>query len=215
MAWSRQRAQRRRVARVAGHHVGDDALAPLGVRQRADGDVGDTRVRRQHRFDRFGPHVLAAGDDELGPAAVDDETVLAPLSEVAGREPPVRVARIGPVTVGPQQEWRAESDLTVSADVDFHAVERHAVVHAAATRLRHAVGDDGVRRRLGRRPRPTEHDGAKPRRVDARQSGGNERHQRGTCGAYLGGVEGGQHGEASAGVQGPRHHGHPADVGDG
>ena len=108
----------------AGHDERRDDLAPLGVGPADDGDVGDRRVRGQHGLDRLGPHVLAAGDDQVAAPAVDAQPAVgrhAPTSPVANQP---STTGLGAVAVAAQQHRAADVDLAVGVDAHLDAVER-------------------------------------------------------------------------------------------
>ena len=87
-----QLLEARRTLAIDRHDEGGDELTPLLVGRSADRDVGHRRVLAQDRLDRFRPHVLAAGDDQVALASVDgDESLVVDRSEIAGREPAVGV----------------------------------------------------------------------------------------------------------------------------
>ena len=95
--------------------------------------------------DRGRGHVDAAGDDHVVGAA-EHRAAGRPVetAEVLGDEPAVRAApaavRSGSSVVPVEQHRPADPHPAVVADRDRDAVERHAVVDAAAAGLAHAVG---------------------------------------------------------------------------
>ncbi len=64
------------------HDEGAHALAPLGIVDADDRDLGHLGVRLEHGLDLGGVHVHAAGDDHVALAALDEEAAVA----VAPRE---------------------------------------------------------------------------------------------------------------------------------
>ena len=125
-----------------GHDEGDDPLAPLVVVARRDRDLRNAGKLGEHLLDRVGPHVLAAGDDQVVAATVHDEpAVVVERADVTGREPALR---------GASGRCRRGSSAAASALAagccrrrrrsHLDAVERHPVVDDAAAGLGHAVG---------------------------------------------------------------------------
>ena len=106
----------RRRAVVGGDDDRDDSLAPLGVVATDDRHLTHRRQREQHRLDRVGPHVLAAGDDHVVETPVHVETAgVVEATDVAGAEPTLAILRIGPAAVAAQQHRPPDRDLAVSA----------------------------------------------------------------------------------------------------
>ena len=168
-----ERFECRRVADRHDHRL--DQLTPLGIVDADDHHVGDVGMVCQSGFDRFGPDVLAAGDDQVAASPGDVQApVRQPLAEVARGEPTVCVDRRRAVPVAAQQHRRAQADLAIGSDVDLHAVEWHAVVDDTAARFGHPVGGHTVDGTIGGRAAPAEHDRAEAGRIDA---GEGSRHQ--------------------------------------
>ena len=212
-----QVVERRWGGRIGGHDHGHHRLAPLRIGAPHHRHLGHPRGPGQDPLDRGRPHVLAARDDQVVQPTVHAQVAgLVDAPVVSGGEPAVGVAGIGAVAVGPQQHVTPDLDLAVGAGADLDAVEGPAVVDAGAARLGQAVAGHGVGRQLGRRRRPAHHQAPEPRRVDAGQRGGDDRHQGGAPSGRVvdrGGIEAGVELERGGGEQGPGHHRQTPDVG--
>ena len=85
---------------VHRHHHGGDALAPLLVGQAHHGALGHVGVRQERLLHLGGRHVLAASDDGVVAAPLDEEVVLViDPAAVTGGEPALVVERVLPAGV--------------------------------------------------------------------------------------------------------------------
>src|SRR5213075_1492025 len=86
---------------LQGHDERDHALTPLLVGPTDDRDIAHVGILREDRLDRFGPHVLAAADDEVAsPTEHPHAAILVEPTEVASREPAGGVLRVDPIAIG-------------------------------------------------------------------------------------------------------------------
>ncbi len=157
---------------------GHDPVAPLLVRYAEHLDRRDLRVLAQPGGDRRRGHVDPAADDHVvDPAEHVQPPVLVEPAGVRGQEPTVDEHLGGPLglPVVPLEERRpADPDPTVAVERERDAVERVAVVDAAAGGLRRAVRRDhahprclGAARSAGSIGPPPSSTVWKPRRASA------------------------------------------------
>jgi hypothetical protein len=183
------------------------------------GDVRHPWKLTENRLDIVGPHLLAAGDDDVvGPAVHPQQAVGPDLADVTRAHPPVAVLGIVLAVLGavaPQGRGGAELEEAPLAGPDLDTGKRPPVVDDAAHGLGEPVGGDGVGWPVVGDAHPTEHDQPEGGGVDAVEHG---RHQGGEGGPGPGDgrrVEGGVDHERRAGPKRPVHHAQPGGVGHG
>src|SRR5487761_1934432 len=78
--------------------TGDCDVLPFRIRNTDDGNIGERGMSLQELFDRSGPDVLTAGDDEVITSSMDHEqTVRIDLTQIASSKESAIVFRISPV----------------------------------------------------------------------------------------------------------------------
>ena len=143
-------SRERRGGARARHDDGDDGLPPLLVGQPDDDDLARAvRAPPRPRRGRLG----AAGDEHVVGPAEHRQPAVVQAAEVGRAQPAAarRGARTASASIGrpayPSASTGPASRTRPSSSMpDVDAVERDAVVHAAAARLGHAVGRDDARR---------------------------------------------------------------------
>src|SRR5262245_11198255 len=96
----------------AEDHDGGDALAPLVVGDADHRTLGDVGVAEQHLLDLRGGDVLAAPDDRVVAAALDEQVALVvERAPVPGREPALCVERVLPAGVLARDLLAPDPDL--------------------------------------------------------------------------------------------------------
>jgi L-Ala-D/L-Glu epimerase len=198
-----------------GHEHGGDPLTPHVVGSPHHGDGGHGRVTPQHGLDSSRPDVLAPTHDEVTAPAEDLEPPIGTdRASVVGGQPASGPLGVVAVPVAAQQHGTAYLDLAVD-DAQLDAVERHAVVHDASTRLGQPVGGHHVGGPVDGCGGAAHQDQAEQGRVDAGQGCGDERHECGAPaggGGHGGGVETFMHLESHAAVECPGDHAQATDV---